>query len=182
MKHYNYQQTLEELWQKAVDQYQAGQRGSATFFTDEETQWLRSNGVTPQEIYDFAEDFARGGEPDFITFALVTDVRRSYFLNVMKGQDTGQTIDPTTYPPKTQEVDGIVWLPRLIAKAKAKLRGELDLDTMYGCGGDRNFFRTHDIAPSNFLRHVEQHMDDDQAVVDWVKSISAELNATAAAG
>lgn len=179
MKHYNYQQTLEKLWQQAVDQYNAGQRGAETFFTDDEKQWLRENGITPQEIYDFAEDYARKDDPDFLTFALVTDVRRSYFLTKMNGEYTGKTIDPSEYPAKTDEVDGIVWLPRLIEKAKAKLRGELDLDTMYGCGGDRNFFQTHDIHPADFLRFVEQHMDDDRAVVEWVKSRSAELNAAA---
>ncbi|WP_309384194.1 DUF5069 domain-containing protein [Cerasicoccus frondis] len=179
MKHYNYQQTLEKLWQKAVDQYQAGQRGSASYFTDEETQWLRENGVTPQEIYDFAEDFNNYGEPDFLTFALVTDVRRSYFLKEMNGEYTGNSVDPSDYPSKKEEVDGIVWLPRLIAKAKTKLRGELDLDTMYGCGGDRNFFKTHDIHPADFLRFVELHIDDDQAVVNWVKERSPEVNAAA---
>ncbi|WP_309399269.1 DUF5069 domain-containing protein [Cerasicoccus maritimus] len=180
MKHYNYQQTLESLWQKAVNQYQAGQRGSDTYFNAEETQWLRDNGITPQEIYDFAEDFNNYGDPDFLTFALVTDVRRSYFLKVMRGEYTGKTVNPADYPAKTDEIDGIVWLPRLIKKAKAKLRGELDLDTMYGCGGDRNFFKTHDIAPSDFLRFVEQHMDDEQAVVEWVKLRSPQFNAIGA--
>ncbi|GHC00037.1 DUF5069 domain-containing protein [Cerasicoccus arenae] len=179
MKHYNYQQRLHQLWQKAVEQYESGQRGSGTYFTAEETQWLADNGVTPQEIYDFAEDFSRGGEPDYTTFAMVTEVRRSYFLHKMEGQRTGKTVDPSTYPAKTEEVDGIVWLPRLIAKAKAKLRGELDSNTMYGCAGDRNFFRTYDIHPADFLRFVEKHIDDDRAVVEWVKGQSIAVNAMA---
>jgi len=174
MKHYNYQQGLENLWQNAVKRYQNGERGAESFFTPEEKQWLAGNGVTPQEIYDFAEDYSNYGEPGFITFATITDARRTYFLKNMGGQWTGRSINPGDYPPKTEEVDGIVWLPRLIEKAKAKLRGELDLDTMYGCAGDRKFFKTHDIVPADFLRQVAENMDDNRAVIEWVKRISPE--------
>lgn len=173
MRHYNYQQPLEALWKKAVEQYQRGVRGADNLFSQTEVDWLRDNGITAQEIYDFAEDFARGGEPDFITFALITDIRRSYFLNQMGGRYTGKKIDPATYPAKTAAVDGIVWLPRVIEKAKAKLRGELDDDTMYDCGGDRAFFKEHDIAPSDFLRKVAENINNKQAVIDWVKSRKA---------
>ncbi|MGE9296196.1 MAG: DUF5069 domain-containing protein [Puniceicoccales bacterium] len=169
MSHYHYHERLKALWQKSVDKYQSGQRGSDTYFNDEETRWLADNGLTPQEIYDFAEDFVDGGEPDYITFAMITDVRRGYFLNQMKGQRTGQTIDPATYPAKDSEADGIRWLPRIIGKARAKLRGELDPDTMYSCGGDRKFLKENDIHPAQFLRVVAQHFDNDQAIIGWVK-------------
>lgn len=170
MNHFNYQQRLHELWQKAVDLYRGGQRGSETYFNADDVQWLRANGVTPQEIYDFAEDFVSGGEPDFTTFAMITDIRRSFFLDELGGQYTGRTIDPDSYPPKDSEVEGIRWLPRIIAKAKAKLRGELDPDTMYACGGDRAFLRDNDIHPAEFLRKVRDHIDHDEAVIGWVKS------------
>jgi len=39
---------------------------------------------------------------------------------------------------------------------------------MFGCGGDRNFFQTHDLLPAQFLAVVSRHLDDDAAVVDWV--------------
>jgi len=177
MNHYNYQKRLEELWRKAVELYKKGQRGSASFFSPQETQWLADNGVTPQEIYDFAEDYSNYGEPDFITFATITDVRRTYFLKEMGGRSTGRSLSPDRYPPKTEEVEGIVWLPRLIEKAKAKLRGELDLDTMYDCGGDRKFFKTHDIVPAEFLRQVADHIEDDRTVIEWVKERSPEFKA-----
>lgn len=170
MKHYNYQQQLEVLWKKAVALHQQGLRGAGNYFTAEEVAWLRDNGITTQEIYDFAEDFSQGGEPDFTTFALVTDIRRSYFLDHLGGKYSGKSIDPATYPAKTAEVDGIVWLPRIIEKAKAKLRGELDSNTMYCCGGDRAFLRKSDIAPSEFLRKVADNIDNDRAVIEWVKA------------
>ncbi|WP_309384200.1 DUF5069 domain-containing protein [Cerasicoccus frondis] len=169
MKHYNYHAHLKTLWQKAVDAYAAGNRDAATYFTDGETQWLADNGVTPQELYDFAEDFNAVGDPDFTTFAMITDVRRSYFKNQMKGQKSGKQIDPAKLPAKDSEADGIVWLPRIIAKARAKLRGELDPDTMYSCPGDRKFLQRHDIHPAQFLKVVADHFDDDSAIVQWVK-------------
>ena len=39
---------------------------------------------------------------------------------------------------------------------------------MYGCGGDRRFFKQHDIHPSEFLQVVWQAGDNDKAIVDWV--------------
>lgn len=169
MNHYDYHKRLKELWQKAVDQYAAGQRDSATYFSDEETQWLADHGVTPQEVYDFAEDYDDAGEPDFTTFAMITDVRRSYFLTEMKGKKTGTIVDPETYPAKDAEAAGIRWLPRIIGKARAKLRGELDPDTMYSCPGDRRFLKENDIHPAQFLRVVAQSFDDDQAIINWTK-------------
>lgn len=176
MKNYNYTQQLEKIWHKAVELYRSEQRGSDTYFDASDTAFLAANGITAQEIYDFVEDFVRGGDPDLNTFLLITDVRRAYFIEKMQGQVTGKSVDPATYPAKTEEVDGIVWLPRLIEKAKVKLRGELDLDTMYGCGGDRRFFQTHDIHPAEFLRFVAAHENDDRAVIEWVKTKSAATN------
>ncbi|WP_309399266.1 DUF5069 domain-containing protein [Cerasicoccus maritimus] len=169
MKHYNYHTQLKTLWQKAVDAYADGNRDSTTIFTTEETLWLTANGVSTQEIYDFAEDYNAVGEPDFTTFAMITDVRRSYFHDKMKGQPSDQTIAPAKLPAKDAEADGIVWLPRITAKARAKLRGELDPDTMYSCPGDRKFLKLHDIHPAQFLKVVADHFDDDSAIVSWVK-------------
>jgi hypothetical protein len=39
---------------------------------------------------------------------------------------------------------------------------------MYSCGGDRLFFTTNDIEPSEFLALIWRHLDDDQAIIDWV--------------
>lgn len=174
MNRHNYHIRLKELWQKAVDQYAAGQRNSSAYFTDDETQWLAQNGVTAQEIYDFAEDFNDAGQPDFTTFAMITDVRRSYFHHRMQGKSSNRQIDPSVLPAKDAKAEGIVWLPRIIAKAKAKLRGELDPNTMYSCPGDRKFLQRHDIHPAQFLKAVADH-DDDEAIVNWVKQHITKL-------
>lgn len=168
MKHYNYHQELYSVWSKAVERYQAGARGPENLIDPEDIAFLTSIGANSQDIYDFAEDYVVGGNPDFTAFALIQDVRRAYFLEVQKGMPSDSQIDPAKLPGKQEELAGIKWLPRIIQKAKAKLHGELDPDMMFCCGGDRNFFDTNKIAASEFLRVVWQNEDNEQAIVDWV--------------
>jgi hypothetical protein len=72
-------------------------------------------------------------------------------------------------PLKTDAVDGIAWLPRLIVKARLKLRGEMPPDLMYGCGGDRPFLRRMGLTLSGFLELVRDCGDDDATIVEAVK-------------
>ena len=58
--------------------------------------------------------------------------------------------------------------PRILPKARAKLRGELPDEVMYGCGGDRQFFQSNNIHPAEFLRVVRNWGDNDQGIIDWV--------------
>jgi hypothetical protein len=44
---------------------------------------------------------------------------------------------------------------------------------MYCCGGDRRFFKAHNILPAEFLSAVWRHEGDDRAVIEWVKRRSA---------
>ena len=39
---------------------------------------------------------------------------------------------------------------------------------MYACGGDRRFFKQHDILPAEFLSLVWRNENNDAAIVDWV--------------
>ncbi len=43
---------------------------------------------------------------------------------------------------------------------------------MYGCGGDRRFFKQHDIHPAEFLRVVWANENNDAATIDWVEARS----------
>src|SRR6185295_16805370 len=95
--------------------------------------------------------------------------RRDYFLNVMKGKLTGHVMSMDDLPPKSDAVDGIAWLPRLIVKARLKLRGEMPADLMYGCGGDRPFVREMKTTLPKFLTLVRDQGDNDRAIVDAVK-------------
>ena len=64
------------------------------------------------------------------------------------------------------------WLPRLIFKARLKLRGEMDPEIMYGCGGDRQFFVKYDIHPADFLRAVWASGGDQAKVLAFVDHLS----------
>ena len=77
-------------------------------------------------------------------------------------------------PSKDATVDGIGWLPRLIPKAEAKLRGEMPPELMYGCGGDRKFFKTHQVDPAEFLRKVWSANGNQAEIVSWVKAKSSK--------
>ena len=99
---------------------------------------------------------------------MIHDVRRAYLREQQNGTTSSGMLDPTTLPAKDSDAEGIRWLPRIIPKAKAKLRGELHPDVMYSCGGDRNFLKTNDIHAAEFLRVVWENEDNDQAIVDWV--------------
>jgi hypothetical protein len=173
MKHYDFAQKFRALYDKAVGLYTNGSRGAATFFNAEEQAWLAANGLTAQHLYDYAEDHVGYGEPGPDNAVAIEHIRRAYFLEAQHGQASTAVLDEAKLPAKTEAVRGFEWLPRLIPKAKAKLHGELPASLMYCCGGDRKFFKTHDISPAEFLLMVWNHSHDDNAIVDWVAHRSA---------
>jgi len=170
---YNYASRLKAIWDEAVAQYQSGNRKPDTFFDTATIADLASIGLNPMDVYDPVEDHLDGAEIDFTTFLLVSDARRDYFLNKQKGIPSEKVMDRDALPAKDSEVRGIVWLPRIMPKALAKLRGELPSETMYGCGGDRRFFKANNIHPAEFLRAVWAYEDEPEKLIDWVEARSA---------
>jgi hypothetical protein len=168
MNHYDFADQFRALYDKAVKLYASGQTDQAAYFTADEKAFLAANGISVQNMFDYAEDHQNYGEPGYDRALAIETVRRDYFLNVQGGQPSSTVIDVAGMPAKTDAVQGIEWLPRLIPKTKAKLRGELPPSLMYSCGGDRNFFRTHNIHPAEFLSLVWRNGDNDAATVDWV--------------
>jgi len=168
MKHYDFADKFHALYDKAVRLYAAGQSDQAAYCTDDEKGFLTTNGLTVQNLYDYAEDHLSGGEPGYDRALAIESVRRDYFLNVQGGRPSKQVLDETKMPAKTDAVQGIEWLPRLIPKTKAKLRGELPDSLMYCCGGDRRFFKLHDIHPAEFLSLVWRNLETDAAIIAWV--------------
>jgi len=164
--------TFIELFERCVAAYQAGDTDFENYYSPDDLEFLGSIGYQPREFFDFVEDFAGEGEPSLSTALLVAAVRRDYFLTVMNGQPgRGPVVNATTIPTFGDELAGLAYLPRIIAKGRAKLRGELDPDLMFGCGGDRNFLRKNgDIHPADFLRHLWASHEDDQKIVEWVKA------------
>ena len=170
---YRWHHELKQLFVLSLERYRVGERNAARFYNAEQTAYLASIGMTPQELFDFAEDHVKyEGEPDWETALLIATARRDYFLAVQEGKPSGRTISMDDLPSKDAEIEGIGWLPRLIPKAEAKLRGEMPPDLMYGCGGDRKFFREHGLHPADFLRRVWAAEGDAGKVLAWVRESS----------
>lgn len=174
MKHYDFADKFRALYDKAVKAYAAGQTDQTKYFTADEKAFLAANGISVQAMFDYAEDHQGYGEPGYNRALAIETVRRDYYLNVQGGKASTTVLDVAKMPAKTDTVKGIEWLPRLIPKAKAKLRGELPTSLMYSCGGDRGFFHKHDIHPAEFLTLVWRNLDNDAATIDWVVKRSAQ--------
>lgn len=176
MSEYDWPIRFREVYDAATQRYEKGERSAQRLFSKSELEFLSSIGCSAQELFDFIDDLARYGEPDYETTLLTTAVRRDYFRLVQNGVPTGKQIDMDALPGKQEEVDGIAWLPRLIEKARVKLRGEMPPDLMYGCGGDRPFLRGVNIELAEFLRLVWLCGDDNRRIVDYVKNRRAHLS------
>jgi len=169
MKHYEFPARFRALYNYAVESYAKGQRSAEVMFSAGDKEWLAANGMTPQHYYDYAEDHNNHtGEPGLDHALGIELIRRDYFLNVQAGRPSDTVMEETGLPAKDEEIGGLPWLPRLLPKARAKLRGELPPSLMYCCGGDRRFFKEHDILPAEFLALVWRHEGNDAAIVEWV--------------
>jgi hypothetical protein len=164
---------LKQVFDDAVSKYRAGQRGSASYFAPTQLAFLAGIGHSAQEIYDFAEDFVSGGQPDWETVLLISSARRDYFLTVQHGHPSATRISVEALPPKAEAVNGIEWLPRLVQKAQAKLRGEMPDELMYGCGGDRRFFSQCQVHPADFLRFAWHAGPNPSAYVAFVRKAAS---------
>ncbi len=154
MNNFDWAEQFKIIYDRALLTYQSGNQRPGTLFPPDDLEFLKSIGCHAQELFDFVEDGCTDGEPSYETALLVTAVRRDYFNVIQKKQPSGKVISMETLPPKNAQLDGIAWLPRIIAKAEAKLRGEMPPELMYGCGGDRAFLRGVNIHLADFLRLV----------------------------
>ena len=169
MTNYTWDETFLALFERCRARYRTGDRDFRAYYTEDDLSFLAGIGCKPREFFDFVEDNVDGGEPGPMTALLVASVRRDYFLHVQKGQPSTKEMQTSELPGRQAELDGILWLPRILQKARNKLRGENCPDIMYGCGGDRAFLSRHDIHPADFLRVVWAAGDDDSRVVEFVR-------------
>ncbi len=167
MKNYDFASKFREHFEAAAARYAGGARGAENFFNDAEKAFLAENGLAPQHLYDYAEDLNKHGEPTFETALSIELIRRDYFRNIQQRIPSGDVLDENSLPAKTASIGGVMWLPRILPKARAKLRGELPASLMYCCGGDRAFFKQYDIQAGEFLHQVWHH-DNDAELVEWV--------------
>lgn len=160
-----------KLFRRCIEAYRSGNYDFESYYSGDDLSFLSSIGYKPRELFDFVEDLADESEPTESTALLIAAVRRDYLTVMQGGILSEHVISRNELPNKKEELDGIAYLPRIICKAEHKLRGELDPDIMFSCGGDRNFFRNHgDIHPADFLRHVWAADGDHQHIADFVKA------------
>ena len=169
---YNWQDTFLEIYDRCVAKYRAGNDDFNSYYTPQDLEFLTSVGYKPRELFDFVEDVVEMNEPSRETALLIAAVRRDFLATVQQGKLSQDETTNADLPARDSELGGFVWLPRIITKARAKLKGELHPDVMFGCGGDRNFLKTHDINPADFLRVVWAAHDDDSKIAAYVKTHS----------
>ncbi len=172
MENYTWTQHFRRCFDKASAAYKSGDTKPGAGLDVADRAFLKVIGHSVQEIFDFVEDLQRHQEPSYEDALLIASVRRDFFLVVQQGKPTGKTILMASLPAKTDAVEGIEWLPRIIIKARAKLRGEMPPELMFGCGGDRGFLKKVNIHPSDFLRYVWAARDDDRKIIDYVKKVA----------
>lgn len=144
-----------------------------SYYSPEDLTFLQGIGYKPRELFDFVEDLADEAVPTESTALLIAAVRRDYFLVIQKGVHSDKEVTRDSLPSFGEELDGISYLPRIITKARAKLKGELHPDVMFSCGGDRKFLNDHRIHPADFLRQVWSADSDDQKIANFVKASTA---------
>lgn len=166
--------TFMELFERCTEQYLGGNRDYTSYYSAADLAFLDSIGCQRREFFDFVEDFGDAGTPSPTTALLVAAVRRDYFEVVQNCTwSDAPKLDYENVPTFGEELDGIAYLPRILAKARAKLKGELDPDLMFSCGGDRSFLSRHGhIHPADFLRQVWAARDDDHKIAAWIKQHS----------
>jgi hypothetical protein len=161
-----------DLFERCAKRYRAGDTDFTRYYDDPRDAGLLSEiGYKPRELFDFVEDFCEEGTPSPSTALLVAAARRDYFQTIMKGRPGEKNLTAGDIPTFGDELEGIAYLPRILAKARAKLRGELDPDLMYGCGGDRAFLqRNGDRHLADFLRQVWAAGENSSKIAAWLRS------------
>ena len=169
----DWEDTFQGLFDRAVETFAQGIREPDQLFSQEDRVFLQSIGASVQEIYDFVEDWSEERVPAPEVIREVTGLRREYFIKVQEGKLESPNLISVTLPSPSASMGGHRWLPRIIAKARAKLRGELPPNIMYGCGMDRPFLQERNIALPEFLRKVWEAGEDDGKILDYVNHKAA---------
>ena len=161
-------ESFQTLFESKVTIYKNGIQNAKAMFSKDEEKFLSSIGATPQEIFDFVEDWCDDGVPDPETVLALTKIRQDYFSKEQQGKLSENVMSEHDFPSRSASLAGLEWFPRIIQKARAKLRGELPEDLMYSCGGDRRFLRKINMGPVEFLQTVREAGDNVEYVVKIV--------------
>ena len=159
------------MFRAAVARFHAQpQTPSDHFFLPEECKFLSEIGYKESEMYAYIKAYATKGDPSPSTVLLIAAMRRSFFITSQRGIfGNAQPVTEEDLPSETDDYQGIVYLPRMIRKAEAKLHGTLGEGLMYYCEQDREFLRTHGgIHPADFLHLTWTAHGDKQRMITAV--------------
>jgi len=133
----------------------------------EDNNFLLSIGNRAAELYPYIQSYALTGEPSPSSVLLITNVRRSFFINSQRSiHCKANPITEADIAKPDEEYQGIHYMPRIIDKAQGKLHGTLDPSIMYGCAQDRAFLSTlTNMHPSNFLSLIWSAHGDKHKVI-----------------
>lgn len=159
-------ETFASLFARCLVEFSRGNTDFNSYYSKDDLAFLKSIGCKPREFFDFIEDCC--SDLPLTTALLVAAERRSYFLIEQGSKPSSRELTADQLPTREAQLEGIAWLPRILEKAKAKLRGELHPDLMYGCGGDRNFISKHKLHLADFLEVVRRAGDDVAPVLAYV--------------
>lgn len=162
-------QLFRSAYERTKRAYEDGAGTPSACISEADRRFLGEIGCSPQELFDLVEDDVTVGEPGLEQATRITQVRWEYFQQVEKGRAPERMRRMAEFPAPGEALGGIPWLPRIIAKARGKLRGELPPELMYCCGGDRHFLHEHGLQPDAFLRAVWKAGDRDAEVLEFVR-------------
>ena len=168
-----WKQQFTQLYQKCIQRYQStASQDWDSYYDDDELKFINSLGCQPRELFDYVEDFVDEGAPSQEIPLAIAEIRKRYFQENQNSQASKKRILPQELPGFGEKLEGIAYLPRIMKKAEGKLKGELDPDIMFGCGGDRHFLRKNgEIQESEFLLKIWENLDDLSVIPQWIKSL-----------
>ncbi len=169
MKDSSWGETFRAAYERVKRAYEEGAGTPDTCVSREDGEFLAEIGCSAQELFDLVEDDVTVGEPGLEKAIGITRVRYEYFQEVEQGRAPERLCRITDFPPPGATLGGVHWLPRIIAKARAKLTGELPPELMYCCGGDRHFLQEHGLEPDAFLRAVWKAGDRETEILEFVR-------------
>ncbi len=120
------------VFDAGVQRRKEGSNEPVAMFERDEVAFLESIGCSAQEMFDFCDDYVGWDDVIYEHVEALQAVRYEHFVEELDSQPAAHRMEMDDFPAKTDKVEGIAWLPRLILKARAKLAGQLPADLMYG--------------------------------------------------
>jgi hypothetical protein len=154
---------------EALANYHSGCRTATGILSPSSLNALAGYGISPFFVFDYVDDGVRYGEPDLETFLKVAIIRVKYFRDVLHSNPAPVEVPERALPLKSDEFQGVSWLPRIIEKARCLLAGSLCSDIMYGCSGDRAFLAKFHATLPGFLEVVRDSSGDPEPALRYLK-------------